>query len=805
MKKVNWNSGFCYYPYGREEESKEIIIPHDAMIYEKRNPDTDNSYNTGYYPGGKYIYKKTFRADDEMKDKSIILEFEGIYRNSTVYLNGDEIGGHRYGFSQFEIDITDEIKFEEDNVLTVEVFNDECPNNRWYSGSGIYRPVNLFVGKKTHINPYGIKVKTTLMPDGTAKLYFDLDISEDGTEEYDTLIEVLYNNQVVASSYIGNVLSIESPRLWSADEPNLYTCRTVLKNKDRIIDEETVRFGIRDIKCNSTEGLLINGVKTFLNGGCVHHDNGILGAAAFRDAEYRKVKRIKKAGFNAIRCAHNPFSRSFLDACDEVGIYVMEEAFDMWLMHKTTYDYASDFRENYEDDLRRMVKKDYNHPSVIMYSIGNEIADTASRRAGELAQNMVDIIRGMGDDRLITHCVNSASVLTVQVTDNSIYEVDYKVENAEGANLLLESPLGNTIVDLADKLMPILTRLPASDNRTNHVYDKVDIAGMNYCLQGPLHFHKKYPLRVFLASETYAKDIMYNYPLGESTGIQIGDFVWTAWEYIGEASGGLYSYGDEEASLYKKYPALLAGDGHIDITGFYTPEVYFRQIVCGLRKRPYISVRPMDKEINRTHKSLWRVDDGVCSFSWDGYEGEKAVINVFSNSDSVGLYINRKLIAIKKVRNYKATFKTEYHPGTLVAVSYDNKGSKTGVSALRSGEGRPNLTIKPEKEIIKAFEESLIYVNIALKDKKGIVHIGRDTEIKVRVEGEGVLMGCGSANPVTEDEYVNDTTKTYYGRAQAVVRSTGKSGIIKIIASADEYEDASCIVTSSDSHVEEII
>ena len=793
MKRINFCSGFCYYPYGREDKSKEIMIPHDAMINEKRDPSCDNKYNTGYYPGGKYIYKKTFHPDDEMKDKCVILEFEGIYRNSIIYLNGEEIGSHKYGFSQFMIDITTKLKFEEDNILTVVVSNDKCPNNRWYSGSGIYRPVNLYVGEKTHINPYGIKVKTDIQPDNVAQL--TIDISKEIHDDCETVIEIIDDNHIVASTNNGNVIRISSPKLWSADEPNLYECRVTLKLNNKIIDEDTVRFGIRDVSCNSSCGLLINGDKTFLNGGCIHHDNGILGAAAYRDAEYRKVKRIKKAGFNAIRCAHNPFSRAFLDACDEIGIYVMEEAFDMWFMHKTTYDYASDFRENYEDDLRRMVLKDYNHPSVIMYSIGNEIADTASKRAGDLARSMVDIIRGMGDDRLITHCVNSASVLAVEVTDKGIDEADDKVENAAGMNLLLESPMGNTIADLADKLMPILTRLPSSDNRTNHVYDKVDIAGMNYCLEGPLYFHKKYPNRVFLASETYPKDITYNYPLGMKSGVQIGDFVWTAWEYIGEASGGIYTYGDEEKSLYKSYPALLGGYGHIDITGFFTPQVYYRQIVCGLRTDPFISVRPMDKEINRTHKSLWRVDDGISSWAWDGYEGKEAVINVWANCDAVGLYLNKKRIAVKKVRHYKATFKTKWQPGTLVAVAYDKQGKRIGVSALRSARGETELIIKPEKKTINASEHSLIYANIALRDKKGITHVSCDTDIKVKVEGEGVLMGCGSANAITEDEYITDTTKTYYGRAQAIVRATGKAGNVKITVSADGYKEATCNVT----------
>ena len=327
MKRESFNGGWIFYTKENPEEKTAVRLPHDAMQYEERIPKLKNGPLVAFYPGGDYYYEKEFYGDPSYEDQTVMLDFGGIFMDSHVYLNGEEVGGHVYGYSNFYVDLTDKLRIGERNLLKVYVHNSQTPNSRWYSGSGIYRPVYLISGDREHICPDGVKVITKEYDPAL----LEVSVEHTGREDVQVLTEILWANLTVASGH-GAVCEIPVPdaKLWDAEHPNLYTVRVSLMRKDKVIDVQEQRFGIRKIQWDASYGLKINGQVVKLRGACIHHDNGILGAAEYKEAALRRIRRLKEGGFNAIRGAHDPRSREVLEACDEIGMYVMEESFDVW-------------------------------------------------------------------------------------------------------------------------------------------------------------------------------------------------------------------------------------------------------------------------------------------------------------------------------------------------------------------------------------------------------------------------------------------------------------------------------------------
>jgi len=331
-------------------------------------PDSPGGSANAYFPGGVYFYEKTFYVPPDWADKTAVFQFEGVYRNAKVFINDMEAGGKPYGYIPFLVNTEGLLRYGEDNAIRVAADNSRLPNSRWYSGSGIYRPVWLWIGHKTHIDIEGIKISTLSYSPARIKV-------ETMSTGGDIEVKIIYNGEEVAGGRGGALtLDIPNAKLWSDETPNLYQCRVTLREDGVIADEAVQIFGIRLVEW-SAGGLFINGRETPLRGGCVHHDNGILGARSYAESEERRVKILKRAGFNAIRSAHNPAASAMLEACDKYGIYVMDETWDMWYLHKNKYDYASDFMENYKADIETIVRRDFSHPSVIMYSLGNEVTE----------------------------------------------------------------------------------------------------------------------------------------------------------------------------------------------------------------------------------------------------------------------------------------------------------------------------------------------------------------------------------------------------------------------------------------------
>lgn len=793
MKKVAFNDGWIFYRDGQRDKAQAVFLPHDAMIHEQRDPNCANSYNTGYYPGGKYVYEKTFRADKAWKDQVVLLEFESVYRNCQVLINGARTGDHRYGYGEFCVCLTDHLLPEQDNTVTVIVDNSQTPNSRWYSGSGITRGVNLLTGGKTHIIPDGVRVSTQSISGGAAVLHLSVEAVNAEEAQLEAVSEICYNGKpVVVVKGFDSTLTVPDPHPWSDKSPNLYTVTTRLLRRGELLDEQFSRFGIRTVEASPEKGLLINGQRVFLNGGCIHNDNGVIGAAAYAQADRRRVRILKEAGFNAIRSAHNPISRAVLDACDEYGMFVMDEAFDMWFSQKTAYDYASDFRDTWGQEIDAMVKKDFNHPSVILYSIGNEIIDIASPRGAVMAKHLNGRIKAQDATRKTIICANLLSAMTAKTTNASIDEHD-PIEHLAGANTLLENKNSNALLSVLDKTYGVLTDTTVVEKKLGAVFSSVDVSGYNYCINAPRSDHRKGRGRVSCASETYPHDIVGNFATYQNCPNMIGDFVWTGWDYIGEACLGEWDYGDLSHGMYKPYPALLDGTGLVDITGHITQQAFFRQIVTGQRSEPYLTVRPLPVSSLRCRKLIWRMFDGVHSWSWRGCESHIATVQVYSNAATVELFLNDRSCGRKKVKKFCAEFALNYENGCLLAIAYDKAGREAGRDELRTAAEKTCITLHAEKDQLSPESSDLLYLNISITDENGIVKPLDDREIEVTVHGVGNLLGLGSARPISEDAFAGSHCRTYMGRALAVVQPTGAEGEIAVTVKARDAEAAAVI------------
>ena len=789
MTKYPFNEGWMFCKAGNEGAEESVILPHDAMLFEKRDKAFATGNSCAFFEGGKYIYTKKFVMPKEYENKFVALEFEGVYKDAQVYVNGNMAVERPYGYSNFYIEMQPYLVYGEENEIKVIADNSRQPNSRWYSGSGIYREVQMYIADKTHIAFDGIKIQTlSLNP-----VKVGIEIETIMEKPVDICTEIMLDGQVLASgSGAEQEFILEDALLWDEEHPNLYDCRVMLVENGKIVDEQTEQFGIRMIGW-SPKGFFINGKETLLKGACVHHDNGILGACAFRDAEERKVKLLKKAGFNAIRSSHNPASRALIEACDRYGMYLMDESFDQWFIHKNKYDYASDFEKWWQEDMQAMVRKDFSHPSVIMYSIGNEISETAMEEGIKIAKKLRDFVHSIDTTRPVTTAVSLMLNALISM-GKGVYQEDKSA--TEGLDNLSGSAFVNMAMTMYGKVMNVIAGSSAADKASREIMSEMDIAGYNY---GRSRYRKdavKYPDRIILGTETMPPEIYDNWQKVKEIPSLIGDFIWTGWDYIGESGIACTQY-DCWAKQEINPPLLLGGAGIIDITGRFRPEVWLNRAVYGYNDKPYIGVEPVIYADNRATSSPWRKTDAQHSWSWKGCEGKKAKVLVYSNAEEIVLYKNNKRVAKKKVKKCTAAFNTIYEPGTLTAVAYRD-GEETGRSVLKTAGDATQLTIKAERTKLKANGQDIAYLNIAITDADGTVKSTEDKKLTVKVEGAGFLQGFGTADPHTYESFTGTVRTSYYGRAQAVVRAGFEPGEIKVTVSAEGLEPQSVVISVKD-------
>ena len=781
MKKIDFNKDWTVKKTDVYDEEKKVTLPHDAMIYEKRSEDNPGIHNIGYFEGHDYEYKKFFMLDKEDEGKEFIFEFEGAYHDPEVFINGEKKGGCNYGYSDFTVK-ADNLYFDKENEIRVTVKNSDQPNSRWYSGSGLYRPVWLWCAEKEHIRLDGIKVRTieaTATDDkytvGNAVIGLTIQVTGEGKNItysiYDENKALVKEGTLDAD--IEKEISLTDVKLWSAAMPSLYTLKATYGS-----DTQEVTFGIRKLTWDRENGIRVNGKRIILRGACIHSDNQLLGAITDPDAELRRVRLLKKNGYNAIRSAHNPCSKYLLEACDKLGMYMMDEYVDMWYIHKTKYDYALHVMDNYRFDLKSMVDKDYNHPCVVMYSTGNEVAETSQKKGIDFTKKMTDYLHSLDDTRPVSCGVNIFFnfLFSAGFGIYSDEKAEKDAQNAKKKKKAVGSEFYNQMAGIfGDTFMKMGAATYPCDLKTKDAFANMDIAGYNYGILRYKGDLKKYPKRLILGSETFCKDAYKFYEFAKRNPGLVGDFVWAGMDYLGEAGIGSWEYNDYVPKEADKAGWLSAGSGRLDITGKPLGEAYYTRVAFDRVKGPIIAVSPV-YQTGKHSPSAWKMSDAIRSWSYRGCEGYDAKVEVYARASSVELFVNGNSVGKKKSTNDCIfRFKTKYENGTLEAVSYDSNGNEIGRDSLKTADVHTKLMLIPEeKEVMKGH---LSYVRLRFADDNGIWKPMEKHRVKVTVEG-GELVALGNACPYNPDGYTLDETFTYYGEAMAIVRATDSEKIL---------------------------
>lgn len=737
---------------------RKLDLPHDWSI--EGAPDRQNASNAagGYFPTGVGWYRKKFIAPSSWKGKEVSIWFEGVYMNAAVFVNGKPLGVHPYGYTTFYYDITSLLDPGKENVIAVRVDNSQQINCRWYSGSGIYRPVRLIVKDPIHIDPWSLAITTPDVNPDKATIRIDALIKNDMDAARDIALSTTIldkGNKAVAhdkmslrldgkgEQRVTRTIAVPRPLLWSVDSPNLYRAEMTLIQGGRQRDRQISRFGIRSIAFSTDKGFQLNGRTIKLNGGCVHHDNGCLGAAAFDRAEERKVQLLKMAGFNAVRTSHNPPSTAFLDACDRYGLLVIDEAFDGWRTQKNVYDYARYFDDWWRRDLSSMVLRDRNHPSIVIWSIGNEIIERKSPDAVKTARELVALVHRYDATRPVTSAMASWD------KDWEIYDPLFAVQ---------------------------------------------DLGGYNYLLNKAPSDHERVPSRIIVQTESYPRDAFANWDLVQRHSYIIGDFVWTAIDYLGESSIGRNIYPGEPPGEHWEgdhFPWHGAYCGDIDLTGWRKPIAHYRNILNNSTESLYMAVREPNPDTGKIKETLWSVWPTWESWSWPGREGKDIQVEVYSKHQKVRLYLNGHIVGEKsctQVDEYKATFTLPYSPGVLKAVGID-QGRVADSMILRTADRPDAIRLKPDRTTLRADGQDLSFIEVELTDRSGIINPHADNRLTFKVDGPATIAGIANADMQDLDKYVGNYKKAWHGRALVVIRSTHRAGKITIAVSSPGLKD----------------
>ena len=785
MKATSLLTGWTCRHLGDTAPGKPVTLPHDVMLAEPRTALRAGGTNTGWYEGYDYEYQRTLTVPENELADPHILEFEGVYHNAEVWLNGQKAAFRPYGYTNFYVDCAPYLHAGE-NELRVIARNADQPNSRWYSGAGIYRPVQLWTARGAYIALNGVKIRTlSLQP---AVVEVRVKTTAPGTVRL--TVDDLPAMQQESDGEAVFTLTLDNARLWTPETPNLYTCRVSFAD-----DEVTETFGVRKVEWG-TDGFLLNGKRHIIQGACIHHDNGLLGAVCDPDAVARKVRLLKENGYNAIRSAHNPCSKALLAECDRQGMLVMDEYIDHWYIHKTEHDYVDYFNDWWHQDLTDMVEKDYNHPCVVLYSTGNEVSETAQKRGIALTKEMTDFLHELDDSRPVTCGVNIffnflSSIGFGVYSDEKAKKEAERAEKAKqrGEKAAKKKAVGSQFFNnlaglLGDEFMKRGATLHGCDVKTRDAFANMDIAGYNYGIYRYKHDLKKYPQRLILGSETFCNDAYKFRELAKQEPRLVGDFVWAGMDYLGEVMVGSWEYADYAETFDGGPGWVSAGSGRIDLTGKPLGEALYTRVALEADNGPYIAVCPVNHTGDRHSPSAWKMTNAMPSWSWTGCEGGKANVEVYARAARVELVLNGHTVGSKTLKNdCLARFSIPYESGTLEAVSYDAADHEIGRCKLQSAGGTTRLTLDAEEPTVKPGH--LCYIRLRYTDENGITKPLARGNIQVQVRG-GTLVGLGSACPFNKHSYLDSETDTYYGEALAIVRM-GDGEARTIAASDGEY------------------
>ena len=714
--------------------AQTVDLPHDWDIVEGPHSGRGaTGTGGGWFEAGKGEYSKTFKTPD---GEVVKLHFEGVYQKAEVYVNGQKAGQHHYGYTPFTIDMTPYLyKDKRLNEVVVKVDNSEQPNCRWYSGSGIYRHVWLETMPALHIAENGVFVTTPEVNADKAKVQVEVTVQNESQADRNATVVVGGAQLMVAvkageSKTVTTTQTVKAPQLWSPESPTLYETKVELKENGTTIDRQTAKYGIRTFSFDAENGFVLNGKKVLINGACVHHDDGVLGAMAFDDAEIRKVRQMKEAGFNLIRTSHNPTTRAFLDACDSIGMLVIDEAFDGWRTQKNPYDYSTVIDSCFRQDIHAMVLRDRNHPSVISWSIGNEVIERKDIRVVYTARQMKQAIRELDTTRPVTEA------LCAWDSDWEIYDPHAEV---------------------------------------------LDVAGYNFMIFKHASDHERDPKRVIWQTESYPRDAFRNWAVVNDFSYVVGDIVWTGLDYLGESGIGRYYYEGEQPGEhwldggFPEWHGAYCGD--VDITGWRKPISHYREMLWNKDVPLYMAVKEPNGYHGDIKTTMWSVWPTWESWTWPGWEGKSVEVEVYTHQPEVKLYLNDQLIGTKQVSRdteFKAVFSVPYKAGTLCA-----EAGRESVTLKTAGEPA-RLRLTPDRTVMAADGQSLTFVTVEVVDKDGTPVPEAVISCEAIVKGAGNLLAFASADLKDTEPYTSPRVKTWKGRALLVVRSTQKGGSVSV-------------------------
>ncbi len=707
--------------------------------------------DTGWVVGGTGWYRKRFRLPDGRADRRVTVLFDGVYMDAQVWLNGHLVGSHPYGYTSFGCDLSDHLDRTGDNVLAVRVGN-EGRNSRWYTGSGIYRPVRLLTTGPLHIGQWGVFCSTPSVSAGRATVRTQVELANHAATvtDVEVLVSLLGADgvEVAAAGTATQVpargestASVDShvahPRLWRPDSPHLYRAVVEVYASGELADRQEVTFGIRQLTLDATDGLRLNGAPLKLKGGCLHHDHGILGAAAIARAEERRVELLRAAGYNAVRTAHNPPSTAFLDSCDRLGLLVLDEAFDQWTEPKNPDDYHRYFEDQAEHDIAAMVRRDRNHPSVFCWSIGNEIRERFERP--DLALRLRQAVLADDPTRPVTAAICG-------------------------------------MWDNPDKRW---------GPQTDPAFEHLDLGGYNYEPDEYEPDHERQPARVMACLESFPSDAYKCWDLVERLPYVVGDFVWTAWDYLGEAGiGRAYVVGEDAGAELGAWPWHIAGCGDIDLLGRRKPQSYYREALWRPGVLQATVHRPLPAGAER-QITRWGWPDVASHWTWPGHERETLTVEVYSSCDRVRLWLNNRDLGEQPTtrgHEHRAVFQVRYQPGELLAVGVWD--AQVVRHALRTAGDPAALRLRPDRTELRASRDDLSFIAVEVVDAAGVVVPAAQLPVTLTVRGPASLAAVGNANPLDADSFRGPTRHTWQGALQAIVRPTGEPGEVTLRATA---------------------
>lgn len=748
-----------------DHDWRRVDLPHDWSIENVpggRPPDQFGPFDkgapgtnaTGYTVGGEGWYRKHFCVEGYPVDCRIEILFGGSYLETEVWLNGNLLGRNVHGYIPFAFDLTPYLNRAGENVLAVRVRN-LGRNSRWYTGSGLYRQVTLDVlPAAMRLARWGVSAWTRRLADGKAEIDVTTTIleAEAGAELVNRLVD--WDGRVVAEvvSPAGGAprqtLVVRGPKLWSPSAPQLYTLETELRQLGRTVDRLEQPFGIRIIDFDPRRGMTINGNPTKLRGGCVHHDNGLLGACAFPDADARRVRLLKARGFNAIRSSHNPPSNTLREACDRLGMLIIPEAFDVWFSGKEPQDFATLFREHWQEVIAAMVLPARNSPSVIMWSIGNEIPLRATDEGVHWEWTLANGIKQLDATRPVTAGVNGV--------------------------------LGQEVIAGVETARPGFAGQP--DNASTIF---IDVPGYNYRLEEVQREFVTRPERVVYASETFPKNVFDYTELMQRTPQFLGEFVWTAMDYIGEAGIGTTAHIKKGSPPYYSagWPVVNAGCGDLDLTGRQKAQSLARDVAWGVSHLEMVVQRPVPDDMFEW-SSPWGWSDELASWTWTGGEGKSLAVRVYTSGDLVQLRLNGLKVGEKQLAvgdKQRAELMVPYSPGVLEAVAY-RQGSELARRKLATVGPAKRLHLVAETASMPRGPQGLAYVRIQIVDAMGRVRPDDKSPVGLTIAGPAELLAFGSAEPTAIGSLQASSASTFRGEALAVLRSRGRSGPVTIEA-----------------------